>query len=64
MKTGHEKKKRTSEGNIVLAGDRRFTRSLGDEASVDPKGEWPQNVQKRRPCANGRTTVMRASGRS
>ena len=64
MKTGHEKKKRTSEGNIVLAGTDASPGHLVMRKAWIPKSEWPQNVQKRMPCASGRTTVMRASGRS
>ena len=54
MKTGHVKEE-DKRGNHRPRWDRRVIRLLGD---------WSQNVNERMPCANGRTFMMRASGRS
>ena len=49
------KKKRTSEGSNDLAGTDESSGHLVMRKAWIPKSEWPPNVKKRLPCANGRT---------
>ena len=44
--------------------DKRVIRSLSDEESVDPNGEWSQNATREDHGVSGHTFRTRARGRS
>ena len=54
MRTGHEKEE-DKRGKHRPRWDRRVIESVGDEESVDPNDRLVEYVNKRLPCANGRT---------
>ena len=66
MKGRHvtRKKNKEKQGGTILARDKRVIRSLSDEESAAPNGEWPQNATREDHGVSGHTFRTRASGRS